>query len=93
MKTDSIDSAEPETASPQNIERWMKACNQLILFIVVMAVACGLGLYQAGHLELPITSSGQSSPPPVDRGGKVGPLDNELDGIRQKNWWWMQWLE
>ena len=78
MKTDSIDSTEPTTASSSSIERWEKACNQLMVLFVVMALACGLGLYQTGHLELPMASSVQTKPPPLDRGGSIGPLDKAL---------------
>lgn len=93
MKTDSIDSAEPTMASSDNIERWAKAGNQLFCFVVVVALACGFGLYQSGHLELPTPSISQAEPPPLDRGGKIGPMDHAIDGLRKENWWWMQWFD
>ena len=89
MTTDSIDLQ--TTLAPGNIERRVKTCNQLINVFLLMALACGFGLYQTGHLELP--SIGQAEPPPQDRGGKIGPLDKEMDAIRKKHWWWLQWLE
>ncbi len=93
MKTDSIDSAELAMASSGSVERWVKAGNQLLGFVVVVALACGFGLYQTGHLELHTPSVSQAEPPPLDRGGKVGPMDDAIDGLRKKNWWWMRWFD
>ena len=78
--------------SHRNIYRCVKAGNHLAIFFVVMTLACGFGLYQAGHLELHMPTMGQAEPPPLDRGGNVGPVDDAIDGIRQEHWWWMQWL-
>ena len=93
MNTDSIDSTESTTASPGCMERWVTACNRMIIFTAVLALVCGLGLSQTGHLELPKISSGHATPPPLDRGGRIGPLDKAVDDLRQKHWWWMQWFE
>jgi hypothetical protein len=93
MKSDSMDSTSPTVASTDSIERWLKAFNQGLILFVIMALACGFGLYLTGHLELRAPSIGQAEPPPLDRGGKVGPLDDAVDGLRKKHWWWMQWLD
>ena len=72
MKTDPIDLTESTTASPNRIEQSAKICKQLMLFCVVMAFACGLGLFQTGHLKLRLASSVQAQAPPLDHVGTVG---------------------
>jgi len=74
-------------------ETCARITNQIVVFVAVLSLALGLGLYHSGHLDLKLPSAATSQPPPLNNDGRIGPLDEEINGLRRKHWWWLRWFE